>query len=348
MAELNMLSLKKLLREGAVSGTFFVYGSEAFLKRRACELIGEQCMPDEFPEFNYEKLDGQRCGVDAVITALGQFPQFTDKRYVIVDDFSFSGVSDDDINYICEYIEKPTEGCTTVFRYMAEGSHNDGGFRKVCECCKKFGYTMKLETPDRNGLCDILCEEAEITGARLKPSDALYLVDRCGNNLSALVGELSKLAAFAGRKNITREMIDTLCSASLESKVFNISKAILRGRADEAFRLTENLLLQRTAPNEIISIMSGEFVDLYRAKAAKAAGESSAQVAKTFEANYKGKGFRVDNAFRDCGNYSQALLAKYIRLINRTAVDLNSSKTDKNIRLEQLISELCLAGRELR
>lgn len=343
-----MTSLNKLLREEYISGVFFVYGGDAFLKRRACELISERCMPDEFPEFNYEKLDGQRSGIDSLIMALGQMPQFTDKRLVTVDDFSFSGVSDEDIDYICDFIENPTEGCTVVFRYMSDSSHNDNGFRRISDCCRKKGFSLKLDTPDRNGICDVLCEEAERTGARLKPSDAFYLIDRCGNNLSALVGELSKLAAFAGRKNITREMIDSLCSASLESKVFNISKAILRGRADEAFRLTENLLLQRTVPNEIVSIMSGEFVDLYRAKAAKSSGAAAADVVKSFEVNYKGKGFRVDNAFRDCPNYSQAQLAAYVQLIKRAAVDLNSSRVDKNIRLEQLISELCLAGREKR
>lgn len=348
MAEINIAALKKLLAEEKDTAVFFVCGGDAFLKKRAVDMISDVYMPDEFPEFNYDKLDFQRCDFNTILGALTQMPQFSDRRLVIIDNMVFTSVNDENLQFLCEAVERPVEGTVTVFRTAHDVSGNDGAFKKFYDLCKKNAYALKLDTPDRNGLCDTLCEESEAVGARLKPNDAFYLIDRCGADLSMLVGELSKLAAFAGRKNITRQMIDELCPASLESKVFNISKAILRGRADEAFRLTENLLMQRNAPNEILSIMSGDFIDLYRAKAAKSAGVKSGVVAESFSATYKGKAFRVDNAFRDCNSYPLALLEKYIRLIFRAAVDINSARTDKNIRLEQLISELCLAGRQMR
>lgn len=348
MSEINISELRKLLRRDDISASFLIYGSDSFLKKSAGDEICGAWMPTEFPEFNFEKLDGQRCSKEDVFVALGQMPQFADRRLTLIDDLSFSSMNAGDIEFICDCVSKPSEGCVTVFRYTGDASPNDAGFKKICECCKKSGYVMKLDTPDRNGICSVLEEEAQKAGVHIKSTDILYLIDRCGSNLSVLVGELIKLGAFAGRKSITREMIDNMCSASLESRVFNISKAILRGRSDEAFRLTENLLLQKTAPNEILSIMCGDFIDLYRAKAAKSAGASGKDVSDAFSATYKGKGFRVDNAFRDCGSYPQLLLAEYIRLLSRAAVDLNSSRTDKNIRLEQLISELCLAGREMR
>jgi DNA polymerase-3 subunit delta len=86
----------------------------------------------------------------------------------------------------------------------------------------------------------------------------------------------------------------------------------------------------------IMTILSGNFIDLYRAKTALNAGVSQETAAEAF--GYpKNRAFVMKNAYRDCRNMGTAQLRTCIRILRDTDKACKSSRTPPRILLEQAI-----------
>lgn len=351
MPEIKMHDLKKQIRAARadiknLSRVYLICGGEGYLKRMALDMLLEICVPSALPEFNFSRISGAGCSLKTIIDSAGQLPMMSDRRCVLAEDFSPQG----DLSTLEGCLSGLDGGCTVIFYYLND-MQNNASAKKLLEICKKTGSVLQLETPQRPEIIDIILEEAERNGAKINPGDASFLLDWYGADLSGLVGELKKLSSFAGKKSIDKQMIERICPRSLESNAFHIAGNILRGNADEAFRLTENIL-SRNDPSQdpvaLCSCISGSFVDLYRAKAAISDRISMEQTAADYPADYGGgKAFRIKNAFRDCGSYPAALLARYIGLLFSADLKLKSARGDSRVILEQLIAGLCNARFEI-
>ena len=100
---------------------------------------------------------------------------------------------------------------------------------------------------------------------------------------------------------------------SLETTVFVLSKALVAGRYDQAYRQLDLLLYQKEEPVMILAVLSSAYVDLYRVKVALESGVAPFQLSQSFP--YKGKEFRLRNAERDVRNMSMEQLRQSLRLI---------------------------------
>ena len=177
-------------------------------------------------------------------------------------------------------------------------------------------------------------------------ADARYLVEQVGNDLHLLLGELEKLCALVGEGGeITRRHIDTACPKNLEAKVFDLSKTILRLRADQAYDLLYQLRVQREDPVAVLAVLSNAFADLYRAKVAAAGGVSVDLLTTAFK-SYKGKEFRLRNAGRDAARISITALRDCLDRLACTDTALKMGRGDGWVLLEQTVAQLCARLRE--
>ena len=74
----------------------------------------------------------------------------------------------------------------------------------------------------------------------------------------------------SGQQNYARD-IDAVVTVVLQARVFDLSKAILRGNFPKAMELISQLDDLREPAARTLSILSGAFVDLYRGFAARQA-----------------------------------------------------------------------------
>ena len=167
-----------------------------------------------------------------------------------------------------------------------------------------------------------------------------YMINLVGEDMSTLQNELNKVCAFAGSGEITRRHIDETVIVSVEAKIFNLSRMIAKGEADQAFETLGNLFKLREEPVMILAVLSKAFVDMYRVKAAKEKGVPYSALANAFPANYKGKTFILDNAARDGAGYSITQLKNALLILSDTDRRLKSTNEDGKIVLEELILRL--------
>ena len=99
--------------------------------------------------------------------------------------------------------------------------------------------------------------------------------------VDTLINELEKLCLFVGTDGvITKEVVDKICSRSVEASIYNLSKMLLRGDLQGAYKSLDDLLYMNTEPALLINILSSSYIDIYRAFAARKSGVNPESVGK--------------------------------------------------------------------
>jgi DNA polymerase III delta subunit len=205
---------------------------------------------------------------------------------------------------------------------------------------EEIGASAKIDKRTRSALEKLLVTSAAKKDCTLSRDTAGYMITLVGEDMSTLQNELNKVCAFAGSGEITRKHIDEIVIVSVEAKIFNLSRMITKGEADQAFETLSNLFKLREEPVMILGVLSKAFVDMYRVKAAKEKGVSYTALADAFPSTYKGRNFILDNAARDGANYSVTQLKNALSILSDTDRRLKSTNEDGRIVLEELILRL--------
>ena len=174
------------------------------------------------------------------------------------------------------------------------------------------------------------------------------LQPRCQSNLLSELAKLHSLCSAQGEGKITRAAIDANTTQSVDVKTYMLASNVISGRRGDAFRIMEELFDERTEPVAVLAIMSGAFIDLYRAKLAAEQRKNADDLTALFGEEYKGKEKRLSFSFRDCRRYSVELLRKWCAMLCATDAALKSSRVDGKILMEKLLAELFAAAEAAR
>ena len=161
-----------------------------------------------------------------------------------------------------------------------------------------------------------------------------------GNDLNALTNEMTKLCAFAGGGEITAEQVEKTITKNMETTVFLLSNALVRGDYSKAYALLDLLMAQREEPYTILAVLSSAYIDMYRVRAAIESGKTS--MAPTEYGDYRGRDFRLKYAERDVRDLSIEMLRECLSLLLNCdlSIKLSGGENMDRIALEKLFTQL--------
>ena len=329
--------MKETIKSGGAN-LYVFYGAEGYLTEQYARMVARETVEEGFDAFNLQRFDGQEVSAAELEDAVEALPLMTDRKCVLVRDIDpCSG----DTDRLLRLMEGVPESCVLVFWQMTvQPDSRKNGWKSFLKIAADKGVAMKFERKDVTDAAKMLAGGAKRRGASLDVADARYLVEQVGNDLNLLIGELDKLCALAGEGGtITRAMIDAACPKNLEARVFDLSKAILYRRRQEAFDLLYQLRVQREEPLAVLGVLSGAFSDLYRGKVASASGMPAEAMARAFK-SYKGKEWKLKNAARDSARLSAETLRRCLDILAETDTTLKLRSGDEWILLEQTVARL--------
>ena len=334
--------LKDSIKNGGAN-LYVLYGAETYLTEQYTRRITAATVEEGFDAFNLQQFDGQEITPQQLEEAVEALPLMSDRKCVVVRDYDVST----DVERMMELITHLPESCVLVFRYISlQPDNRKNAWKSFLQQAEKCGVVMNFAHKDLTEATKMLSAGAKRRGCRLDVADARYLVEQVGNDLHLLLGELEKLCALVGEGGeITRRHIDTACPKNLEARVFDLSKAILRHRADQAYDLLYQLRVRREEPVAVLGVLSTAFADLYRAKVAAAGGTSPEELSTAFK-SYKNKEFRLRNAGRDAARIGIAALRECLEILAHTDIALKMGRGDGWVLLEQTVARLCCRLRE--
>lgn len=322
---------------------YFLYGEQNYLKKLYVKKIVEKAVGPT-ADFNLQKLDGARVGIDDISDAVEALPMMGGRKCVAVCDLDVGKLSAPEAAKLEELLADPPETAVLLF-YTAELTPEVKKAAKWKAFVKKVdavGGVLELATRPPADMNRFLQALAERAGCRATADVCTFLRERCGEDMQALTNEMAKLCAYKGAGEITRADV-ALCSvAQLDASVFDLAKLILKNDYQGAMQNLGELLDMREEPVAILGALSGSFIDLYRARAARENGRTGDELCALYS-SYKGREWRIRNATRDCARYTRAQLAQAVDLLAHADYRLKSSRTDHTVVLQETLTRVFAA-----
>lgn len=334
MAVMNETQLKTALKDGLRSA-YVLYGEESYLVEQYARLIAKQAIGDPDDAFNMHRFDGQSVTAEQLEEAVEALPLMAEHTCVMVRDMDLAAHA----QRLTEIVQQMPDTCVLIFWQMTVQPDKKKGWSTVFAAVEPVGCVVDFARKTAGDVVKLLVSGAKRRGCVLAAEDARLIVEQAGNDLNLLLCELDKLVALADGGTITRDMIEQMGTKNLEARVFDLSKAILQGRAKQAYELLHQLFVQREDPVPVLAVLSNAYADVYRAKIADIGGVP-AQTLATDIKSYKGKEFRLRNAARDASRMSVAMLRDSLDILAQADNDMKFSNKDNRTLLEQTVSRL--------
>ena len=341
--------LKMHIKSGCFAPCYVLFGDEHYMLKKHLNDIVSSAV-DAFPEFNVSRFEGNM-DLRSISDAATAFPMMCAKRVVTVADFPIDKSSSADLDTLFDLIvELPS---TTVLVLWFETVEIDP--KKPQEKAAKLfeavtnagGHVVNVSRKSQAEIVNLLQRGAAKRKCRLDASIARYIYETCSDDLSTLINELEKLCLFVGSDGvITKEVVDKVCSRSVEASVYNVSKMLLRGELQAAYKALDDLLYMNTDPAFIINILSSAYIDIYRAFAARKSGLNPESVAKDF--GYYKTAFRLNEADRNLRNFSEKQLVAALKALAECDRLVKGSRCGGRIALETAMAELTVILRQAK
>ena len=345
MGKLNEDGLKSQLKNGALSGVYMLYGEESYLKQLYVGRIKKLVIDPAFADFNYHEYEGRRASIDDIIMDAQMLPMMSEKSLVIVHDYPLDKEKTD-VDKLKEYFKDVSDTSVLVFWFdsITVDPKANAKWNSIIKAFAEAGDAVNLEKRSEAEIVKLLISYAKKRFCTLDASNARYLISVSGSDLQTLFNELEKICAYVHENEITKKDIDELAVKSLQARVFDLSRFILRGDSDSAYGILRTLFTMKEEPIGILSVISSCYTDMYRVKCAKAAGCSFDDVKNYY--NYKGRDFLLSNAARNSAQISVSALRLAIDVIAEADALMKSSAVDKNILLEETVAKLLILRKQ--
>lgn len=346
MAKIGEKELKQQIKNKEFSNAYFIYGEESYLKEFYVNKLKEMIVEPAFADFNFHQYNGKDTSLDDILKDAEMLPMMSSYVFIHVSDYPF-GDSKNDCETIKEFLIDLPETTILVFSYdnIVVDIKKNTKWKAVESAFAKFGSSVNLEKRTESDLVKLLVSGCKKRGALLTSDNARYLISVSGSDIKTLLNETEKLSSFVNGGEITKDIINQLAVKCLQARVYDLSKAIVKGDYNKAYSVLDTLFAMKEESISVLSVISGCYVDMYRAKCAKIAGEPVEDVANYY--SYKGREFALRNAMRDCAALSVDQLRKSLDVLMQADNALKSTGADKRLILEETLVKLLLISKEV-
>lgn len=336
--------LSALIRNNQIPGVLLLSGNSPYVKQKMLSRIVSALVPVGMEDFNLTVFDKKNTDMRDVFDVAMQFPMMSEKRVVIVDDFSWSSLSDSALGCMEDNIPNLPETTVLVFRQEVNAIQKKGNSKKALALIEKYGQVCEANKLAGTELYTFLMGYAKKMGCVLSRTNAEYLVSQAGDEENMLINELSKICNYVNGNEsdgeVKKSHIDLLATKTLETKVYLLTDNLLKGMFDRAYEVYDILVKQKTEPEYLLGIIAGTFIEMYRVKVAGTYKHSRAELMEAFD--YKNRDFVLAKAEKNVRNYTVAQLKQAIDLLAEADLKLKTARDDGYLIIEQLMVKLTL------
>jgi DNA polymerase-3 subunit delta len=189
--DLSLTQLRSKLGKGLRGGSFYLHGSDAFLKAEALDVVVEAHLAGADRSFNLDLFRGDAVAVEALTAALATPPVLSSHRVVVLRDAQDAPPS------VRSALEHVLDRLPPDLAFVVTAEVPKGSSAKWYDRLKRAGVAVRCEPPAESALPGWLMERARSAhGVELDPAAATLLSSYLGRALGPLVEELAKLADY--------------------------------------------------------------------------------------------------------------------------------------------------------
>lgn len=364
----NMDEVKRHLKIGIPLSCYFIYGTDSQRKRTILNKIVE-ITTEGGTGFDTHRFTGD-VSADTVADAVFEITFGGGRRAVVCEDIPFNAMEENEYKKFEQLIDETAQlgGRTVLIFYFdtvstekSNSQKNDAqksGSKKndaqksdtreknKAEPLKKAiekngGGIIKCEYMDSPALVAMIDKICGRNHCEIHRDLCEYMIERCGNDSSVLQNEAKKVSEYKGHGNITKEDIDLVTSATPSAKIYELYNKISTRDRSGAFFVLDELNAMGEAPQMVLFALSSNYIELLRAKTARAEGKTSSDLISDFPKSYSGnRNFLAGKAMTAQRSYSQKAILEALELLRLADIKMKSTGIDNTLILEETVAKL--------
>lgn len=341
--------LASSIKAGRLERVYFIYGKEPFLIQMYVDRIIKKAVGDDALDFNLQKLEGSP-DPDVLSDYVDTLPVFSEQKVITVKDFEPAGRSTSyDAKYLDIVSNMPDTTVLVLYCINNEIDEKNARVKKLMAAVEKNGAVCCINMMQPPKIAELCVKKAAKAGIVLSHDDALFLTERVGGQMQSASDETAKLMNYVGDGGtITRDNICLLVPKQLEAVVYDLADAINSGKRADAYRITDELFKKRVTAVNIMTALSGAYLDLYCAKLAKISGTNLDDAAKAFGFYGKRVWVFTNRIAPAASRLGTAYLRETVRILSETDIALKSLPVDSRVLVDEAVTRLFMCREKIR
>ena len=300
-----------------MSNIYLLYGEEKYdLELRLQKIKKEYDNLSEGINLYYITNDN----IDELPSLLQGVTFFGTEKLIIIKDtklkFNVDLLKDIDKDITIVVIEESVDKRTTDYKTLS----------KIAECIEfKFMDDVKVK--------EYIMQVLKKYNISISNEDADYLSQMLGNQKSNIINELNKLVIYLeGENNVNREIIDKVCTKTLNAKIFDVLSNIVNKKKKIAIKELDELLQQKEPIVKIYIMLYKQVKQMYLIKYLK--GKNSPNIAQILGIHP----FVFKNLSKSCDAYTLKELRNILNEFDTYDEKTKNGEMDFEIGLKKIIS----------
>ena len=251
--------LKRSIRAKEPGRLYIFHGEETFLLRH---YLGEmrKLLVDELTEsFNFHRFNNENFQLQTFVDAVEGFPMMAEHTMVQVDEVDLFKLPEAERNKIGEILSDIPEYCTVVFTYETAAWKPDKRLKKLWSAIDQNAAIVEFAKQDQRDLIAWVQRHFAARQKTIAPELCAYLIDITGGTMTALSGEIGKIAAYSGAEHICKADIDAVTEPVMDAVVFQMTDLMSQGKYGAALQKLQTLLKMQQEPIAILGAIGGHY-----------------------------------------------------------------------------------------
>ena len=343
MPIINEDEFKKEIKSGLFSPVYFLYGDDSYLKKHYTDLVVKKICGDD-TVFNYQYFD-RNCDLQDVFNSVNQLPLMADFRCTVLDDYDYIHADKDDFKRLCELVADVPDGSVLLIRMddvefnvkQKAPKPNTPAGKLLLSAEKCGGKAVCLNHRTIGALSAMIVRGAEKRGLKISTSTASYMIEVIGEDINTITNELQKICSFLKSGEITKEIVDKVCSKSVEASVYDFVTEIVKCNISGALKMLDDLFYMHIESINILFTVTAFYVDVFRILTANQSGVPYGNIANDFSYGQK---YGLEKAKRYINKFDMSKVKKSLNEIMKTDMKLKSFSGNDRLALEELTVKL--------
>jgi DNA polymerase-3 subunit delta len=229
------------------AGVSVIVGSDSFLAEEALESLLEEAVGTD-REGTVQVLRGEETSWTRMVDNVGMGSLFAERRAVVVR--GAEGLKGDG-DEMGAYLQDPTRGVALIL-LAAKPDRRRVVWKRLLERAR----VISVEAPKGRALRSFVEERLRRRKLRLSEEGCVELIDRVGQDLRRLVGEIDKLEAFAdGQRTLSAEDVAAVLGRGLAQPLYKLGDAFARRQVEETLGFMQALMEEGESPQRILATL---------------------------------------------------------------------------------------------
>ena len=337
----GLLELKAAIKNKDLGRLYIFHGEENFLMDHYFGQMKKILLDELTESFNFHKLNNETFNVQAFGDSVENMPMMAEHTLVHVDEIDLFKLPEADRNKMAELLSDIPEWCTVVFSYETVAWKPDKRLKKLWEAIDKNASIVEFAKQGQRELISWISRHFMARQKRISNDLCAYLIDITGGTMTALSGEINKIAAYSGADEIKKSDIDAVTEPVMDAVVFQMTDLLGEGKYGPALQKLQQLLKMQQEPLAILGAVGGHFRRLSTARTLLDNGKGSGELMKLCGIPDYPARKTMDAARR----FRPEFCRKAAELVLETDYKMKTSYDDPERLLEMLILELAQEAR---